>query len=265
MLIDAFPFFNEIGMLKTRLAYLGEHVDQFIAIESSIDFSGRPKSILLTPEVISTLPYADKFKVHVWEPDWFSRFLIFPLARDLRWRKILWQIQNRQRNALLQALSHAHDSDWILFGDLDEFIDRNELYQLHQLPDSDRIYSVQQQMYYYNLLVKHREIWSGTALCRLRAMRRVSPNFIRHKRLDHEKVFHGWHFSYFADLKSIQQKIKIISGAENLSAFENISVDAIKKQIEQGADLYGRTGVDLLRLKQPDVPEEIVELMQNYL
>ena len=112
-------------MLKTRLAYLGEHVDQFIAIESSIDFSGRPKSILLTPEVISTLPYADKFKVHVWEPDWFSRFLIFPLARDLRWRKILWQIQNRQRNALLQALSHAHDSDWILFGDLDEFIDRD--------------------------------------------------------------------------------------------------------------------------------------------
>jgi hypothetical protein len=96
-------------------------------------------------------------------------------------------------------------------------------------------------------------------------MRRVSPNFIRHKRLDHEKVFHGWHFSYFADLKSIQQKIKIISGAENLSAFENISVDAIKKQIEQGADLYGRTGVDLLRLRQPDVPEEIVELMQKYL
>lgn len=263
MLIDAFPFFNELEMLRTRLEYLGDHIDQFIVLESTIDFSGRSKPLILTPGLLETLPHAQKIKVHVWQPDHFSRIFLFPFARLIKWRKILWRIQNLQRDSLLDATRHLIGKDVIIFGDLDEFIDRNELDQAHHVAESDQVYSVSQHMYYYNLLTKHKDLWSGTAVCNLSVMRLLKPSRIRHKRLDHEKKFNGWHFSYFADAKRIQQKISIISGAENLTAFENISVDQINIQMKQGADLYARKEIHLLRLTESDIPKELFALISN--
>jgi len=43
LVIDAFLFFNELELLKTRLEYLGDSVDYFIIIEANIDFSGKKK------------------------------------------------------------------------------------------------------------------------------------------------------------------------------------------------------------------------------
>ena len=45
--LDTFLFYNELDLLKVRLAYLGEHVDQFIITEANIDFAGKPKPFSL--------------------------------------------------------------------------------------------------------------------------------------------------------------------------------------------------------------------------
>lgn len=89
-LIDSFLFFNELDLLKCRLKYLGDVVDQFIIIESTIDFQGSSRQPLLTPEVVASLPHADKVQVHVWEPSALFRSVALPLARGLSIRKLLW-------------------------------------------------------------------------------------------------------------------------------------------------------------------------------
>lgn len=48
-ILDAFLFYNELDLLKARLAYLGEHVDQFIITEANIDFAGKPKLFCSMP------------------------------------------------------------------------------------------------------------------------------------------------------------------------------------------------------------------------
>ena len=58
--LDTFLFYNELDLLKVRLAYLGEHVDQFIITEANIDFAGKPKPFLLNTELIQSLPFFGK-------------------------------------------------------------------------------------------------------------------------------------------------------------------------------------------------------------
>jgi len=71
MIIDAFPFFNEIALLQVRLNYLGPAVDQFVIIESTIDFAGKRKELMLTKDFIQHLPYARKIRVLHWKPRFF--------------------------------------------------------------------------------------------------------------------------------------------------------------------------------------------------
>ena len=63
-ILDTFLFYNELDLLKVRLAYLGEHVDQFIITEANIDFAGKPKPFLLNAELIRSLPFSEKIIYH---------------------------------------------------------------------------------------------------------------------------------------------------------------------------------------------------------
>jgi hypothetical protein len=63
-LLDVFLFYNELDLLKARLEYLGPLVDHFIISEANIDFSGRPKSFLLSQALLNTLPFAHKIIYH---------------------------------------------------------------------------------------------------------------------------------------------------------------------------------------------------------
>ena len=92
MIVDAFPFFQEVELLKVRLSYLGGFVDKFIISESEIDFAGNPKDILLTSSTISELPYSDKVTVIQNKFSLIDKRLLFPIAKKLKWRKPLWKI-----------------------------------------------------------------------------------------------------------------------------------------------------------------------------
>ena len=63
-ILDVFLFYNEVELLKARLEYLGPIVDFFVISEADTDFAGRKKSFILSPELISSLPYADKIIYH---------------------------------------------------------------------------------------------------------------------------------------------------------------------------------------------------------
>ena len=57
--IDSFLFFNEVDLLKVRLAYLGPIIESFVIIESNVDFSGKSKPYILEQYLLE-LPFANK-------------------------------------------------------------------------------------------------------------------------------------------------------------------------------------------------------------
>jgi beta-1,4-mannosyl-glycoprotein beta-1,4-N-acetylglucosaminyltransferase len=63
-LLDVFLFYNELDLLKARLAYLGPLVDHFVIAEANIDFSGRKKQFILSQDLINTLPFGEKIIYH---------------------------------------------------------------------------------------------------------------------------------------------------------------------------------------------------------
>ena len=122
LLLDAFLFYNELDLLKARLEYLGNTVDYFVISEANIDFSGKKKAFLLSDELISTLPFAEKIiyhreYIHLSSIEW----LIKRLRYQNRKNRLLWKIQDAQRNSTLKPLSRFKASDIVIFSDLDEF------------------------------------------------------------------------------------------------------------------------------------------------
>ena len=65
-IIDAFPFFNEIEMLRVRFEELSPVVDKFILVESEMTHSGKPKELLFEQNRELFEPWLDKI-IHVGE------------------------------------------------------------------------------------------------------------------------------------------------------------------------------------------------------
>ena len=268
MIIDAFPFFNEIPLLQVRLIYLGPAVDQFVIIESTIDFAGRQKELLLTRDFIQRLPYAGKIRVLHWKPRSFLINSFFKLSAAIKYRRGLWQIQHLQRNHLLTLLNEYNPEDFLIFGDLDEipevqfFTNKSHL---NSLLKENPIYAFDQTMYYYNVFSIKELSWRGTVLTKVQTAITLSPKTIRKYRLDYPLCAKGWHFSYFGDAKKIKQKIDAIADVEKLSAFKAISEDEIAHRINTTMDLYDRPDAAMVSTKHPEIPNNLIAWIRQYL
>ena len=64
MIVDCFPFYNELGMLKYRLETLSPVVDKFVLVESPRTFRGNPKKLYYQENKHLFEKYSDKI-VHV--------------------------------------------------------------------------------------------------------------------------------------------------------------------------------------------------------
>ena len=48
MIIDSFPFFNELELLDLRLNYLNNNVDKFVLVEGTKSHQEKTKNFILT-------------------------------------------------------------------------------------------------------------------------------------------------------------------------------------------------------------------------
>lgn len=253
-------------MLKVRLEYLGERVDKFIVIESSIDFSGKPKGLVLTKSVVESLPYSWKVMVFVWRPNIILGKLIFPLAGKHGWRKTLWKIQKFQRNHLVNALRYSRPEDVVLFGDLDEIPDRESLTAraVEPFENKGEIGVFRQKLFYYSLQVLVDMDWRGTVICSVATVLKMSPKQIRRQRNKADVFSGGWHFSYFGSPSAIQQKISAIASVEGMDHAIKLNEDDILDKINSGKDLYGHPYINPELVKSPEIPPELLALIIEY-
>ena len=107
---DCFSFYNEFDLLKIRLEELFDVVDYFVISEANTTHSGKEKDFLLWDNWDLVKPYQDKI-IYVNVSD-------MPGVIDGN----CWHNERHQRNSLIRGLTHAHDDDIILIGDVDELV-----------------------------------------------------------------------------------------------------------------------------------------------
>jgi beta-1,4-mannosyl-glycoprotein beta-1,4-N-acetylglucosaminyltransferase len=268
MIVDAFPFFQEVELLKVRLSYLGGFVDKFIISESEIDFAGNPKDILLTSSTISELPYSDKVTVIQNKFSLIDKRLLFPIAKKLKWRKPLWKIQLKQRNSILPVLQTIKRQGTLLFGDLDEFPNHSKLKHLISLTSKNHgeVYSLNQVQLVYNLRTKDSPTpWHGTIGCSIMKARKSTPNKLRKLRHNSKNTEGGWHFSYFGNKNQIQKKIRSVAPVEKHFNLSNPSLDEVSNTIKSKINPFSKVKPDQIEISIDEYPKELISCFQKFM
>lgn len=232
MIIDAFPFFNELDLLELRLRELSPIVDLFVLAEAPVTFTNLPKP-LFYQDYRRRFAEWDNKVVHV---------VVDDMPSGSTWRR-----EQHQRDALLRGLwcCNLTPDDWVILGDLDEIPSREAIRQVTGQA-MQGVAACEQQMSYYRLNILHREPWYGTRI--LPWGRMTTPEVIR-KTTSYIVPGGGWHFSYLGDVAHIQTKLQSFSHTE-LATPENLDEDHILHCIQAGQDLYGREA-DVFTIEHP--------------
>jgi len=105
MIVDCFPFCDELDLLQIRLEELSGVVDRFVLAEARCSFRGKPKPLYFQENTARFEPFLHKIEHLVVE---------FPETDDG------WVREDYQRNALKRALENLPADASVFISDVDE-------------------------------------------------------------------------------------------------------------------------------------------------
>jgi hypothetical protein len=223
---DAFPFFNELDLLRVRLVEHDPFVDRFILIEADRTHTGRPKPYYFDQTDPRFAPFAGKI-----------------IHRSVALQESpanAWVNENAQRDAILNAANFA-DDDVLFISDADEFLSRRHWLDLLRRVQVEGVVGVRQTMYYYQINLLAGDDWNRARLCTFGHLRceRLTPTQLRLAQVPITSQPCGWHFSYIGDVAAIRRKIEAFAHQEYNHPQWN-SEAAIRQALEQHVDLFQR-------------------------
>lgn len=232
-LIDCFMFYNELDLLKFRLEYLYNIVDKFVLVECTLTHSGDAKQL-----------YYEENK-HLFEK--YNHKIIHIVVADLPDKNAThdaWVRETTHRNCIDRGLQQIQltDQDIIVICDLDEIPDRNTLQKLKSSGIENKIYALEQDLYYYNLTCRAHNKWYHTKVTNYytyKTMYNSVSNTIRLTSQYQVLENGGWHFSYFGDINFIKNKIQHFAHQE-FNKDKYLDDTKIMNQIKTCGDLYFR-------------------------
>lgn len=254
MIIDIFPFFNELDVLELRLRHfdtLETRPDRVVVIESTQTFSGIDKPLFYLQNRERFAAWQDKITHLVIEPDGYL------LSKDGHTVHVgelpnlvpdgipsNWHNELQQRNAAILALNDADPSDLILIGDVDEIP--------HKIPQDLgplQVLQYRQAFYYYTFNHRRGEPWIGTKVTTAGMLLNHSAEEIRQwGRLEAYpssvvwgEVDGGWHFSHLYGSDVARYQTKLAAGShQELNKPEYTDKDKILARVAAGRDLFDR-------------------------
>lgn len=116
---DCFIFFNEIDVLKMRLAELYEHVDYFVLCEATSTFQGAAKPLFFQNHKAQFEQYLNKI-VHVVVDDMPQIDDAPNDGKSMEHSQSAWNREHFQRGALRRGIAQAKPDDVIIITDCDE-------------------------------------------------------------------------------------------------------------------------------------------------
>jgi beta-1,4-mannosyl-glycoprotein beta-1,4-N-acetylglucosaminyltransferase len=247
-IIDCFIFYNELDMLEFRLEELNDVVDRFVIVESTKTFVGKEKPLFFNENLQRFEKYLPKI-THIIEQNLTD--------------KNPWVNETTQRNAIDKGIKslNLNDNDIIMITDVDEIPDTETLEKLKEKGSLQKLMTLRQEMYYYNLNCKFNGVWHFPKILNYNTYKFLeSPQQIRMS--PGEIIFNGgWHFSYFGDSKFIKNKIQNFSHQE-YNNDEFVNDEHIENVIKEGKDLFKRENQNITYTMV--YPEENSYLPKNY-
>lgn len=221
MIVDCFPFFDELDLLEIRLNELKNIVDVFVLTESTHTFTGIEKPLY----------FADNKE----------RFKGFNIKHSIFVPKSKYRPGEYERLQKQFNIDHAQrlmkPGDVMILGDCDE-IPRASVIK-EALKDDWESAGLALTLFYYYLncrCTKKRERRDSRLL---RPTNRVIFDLGQDEPVDIVYQDAGWHFSFFGD---IQAKLKAYGHAPIYDKPPYNTPEHIKKCREEGLDLIGRVG-----------------------
>jgi beta-1,4-mannosyl-glycoprotein beta-1,4-N-acetylglucosaminyltransferase len=266
MIYDCFTFYNELELLELRLQELGDLVDTFVLVESTMTHTGEPKPLYFAQHRELFKAYADRI-CHIVVDD-------MPSGEGVR---SAWVRERFQRNAIARGLNNCQPLDIIMISDVDEipkastvsrFIADNPFKDtflsntLHSVLNSRLTRFIFHRKTLRHPLRKHhpyvwrleqipcllflnrrtcdRKWWYGTKIMQYRDFSVADE--MRYSGYKNVKDG-GWHFSYMGGANRIKAKIEVaahfeinnpesISGILDSTSLENVALDLERGVIE---------------------------------
>lgn len=231
-------------MLKFRLEYLYDTVDHFVLVEATRTHAGNPKPLFFEQNKSMFAKYLDKI-VHIIVSD-------MPIAMIFQKKsKIEYTIRREgyQRYCIhrgIQSLGLSSD-DRIIISDCDEIPDKQTI----KNANIDKLYSLEQDLYYYNLTLKEKSKWTQSKICCYKDyIQYNNPQSIRMVQTSNSLPNGGWHFSYFGNIDFIINKIRNFC---HYDVFQHLSDNDIKQKLDNGT-LFKDTFIsaDLIKIAIED-------------
>jgi beta-1,4-mannosyl-glycoprotein beta-1,4-N-acetylglucosaminyltransferase len=254
LIIDCFPFFNELDLLEIRLNALAPYVGRFVLCEMPVTHSGNSKPLFFEQN-------KDRYK------NFPITHIIAPPKPDMRiemgrFSGDAWRLEHWQRECLMDGIRDADPEDIILLSDLDEIPDLDN----YRYGDEG---AFKQELYYYyfNCHVNQRRHWKGTI-----AIRRKNIVTLTHTRNMRNKyptivLWGGWHFSTMGSPEDIVYKIESFAHTElNREEFKSKIAEnraALKDMYARGASNFWPDEFKLT-IEMPSGPKWLLENKDRY-
>lgn len=277
MVIDCFPFFNELDILKLHLSIMDPLVDRFVIEEARYTFSGQPKELCFE---------ANK---EMFEP-WLSK--IQYVVVDECKEELDTHLRDKfQKNHLLEGLRNVHnncgakdndsnesygdisDDDIIILGDVDEIPNPDVIAKIIESFDNDKVYHLAQRMFYCYLNMEEvsgkllsitgefpqnkripasgqgieRAMWLGTKVFSKKSIPESGIIEIREFPVEDDRSVRvpngGWHFGYMGSHHEtdVVKRVgtKVVAAAHQEYNSEDI-LKEVKDRLFLGEDIFGR-------------------------
>lgn len=203
LVVDTFPFNNELDILQMRLEELYDAVDRFVLVEATKDHQDHDKPLWYMEHRERFAPWADKI-VHVVAGPMPS------MAED----NDPWAREHAQREFIADGLAAigVTDNDVILQSDVDEI--PMALHARNVRPGG-KAWSFGQRGHFWAVDWLYPEPWFGTVAATVRTISALHPThrfaYMRDLRLVCECPPHlqgaGWHFSWLGGAAAAMRKV----------------------------------------------------------
>jgi len=192
MIVDCFPFFQELDLLELRLRTLDSVVDRFVIAEALTTHTGLPKRLYFSENRERFARWNDRI-VHLVDRE-------SPVSEA-------WLNEWRQRDLLAAALTDLDPDDLVVMGDVDE-IPTPE--RLTVRPARGELVAFEQVLSFFAANLRRRELWLGTRAFRAGDFVRWGSMHAIRMTTDNVTVVHdgGWHFTYLGDRETTRTKLQ---------------------------------------------------------
>ncbi len=256
---DCFMFFNELDTLEMRLNIHDPLVDYFVICEAAVTHSGISREPLFEKHMNEErfkkfLPKIKYILLDSMPDDYNDLSLIEEVTeKDKAYNKVIGWFNSTdyvdktnlghcrewyQRDSMIQELVDCADNDIIMISELDEIYNPITVKTLFNNFDSEHVYCMRQNSYYYYLNLLKERNWVGGRIATYKKFSTFRTSEFKHHR-DIIVSNGGWHFSYQGSVDQIKQKL--LSFCHYVSEDSDV-IENIQERITSFDDPFTRDG-----------------------